>query len=72
MAAPGAAPPRLALALAVVAALVAVKYYRDSEAARRQVTEGARRGEAVPGAPLPLSEMAGGHGGRAAEGTAGP
>lgn len=46
MAAPGAAPPRLALALAVVAALVAVKYYRDSEAARQQVTEGARRGEA--------------------------
>ncbi|NWS50096.1 SELN protein, partial [Probosciger aterrimus] len=36
MAGPGAAPPRLALALAALAALVAVKYYRDAEAARQQ------------------------------------
>lgn len=34
---PGAAPPRLALALALLAALLAAKYYRDTEAARQQV-----------------------------------
>lgn len=44
MAGPGAAPPRLALALAALAALVAVKYYRDAEAARQQVTGRARGG----------------------------
>ena len=38
MAVPGAAPSRLALALAALAALAAVKYYRDAEAARQQVT----------------------------------
>ncbi|KAJ7406670.1 Selenoprotein N [Willisornis vidua] len=36
MAGPGPAPPRLALAVAALAALVAVKYYQDAEAARRQ------------------------------------
>jgi len=42
MAVPGAAPSRLALALAALAALAAVKYYRDAEAARQQVA--GRRG----------------------------
>lgn len=53
MAGPGAAPPRLALALAAVAALVAVKYYRDAEAARQQVTGAGGSGEAVPGPRCP-------------------
>lgn len=37
MAGPGAVSSRLALALAALAALAAVKYYRDAEAARQQV-----------------------------------
>lgn len=44
MAGPGAAPPRLALALAALAAFVAVKYYRDAEATRQQVTGRVRGG----------------------------
>lgn len=63
MAVPSAAPSRLALALAALAALAAVKYYRDTEAARQQVT--GRRGGPVWKWRLRDGAEGGGESGRA-------